>query len=112
MRCSIPQSPEPIAAASARYGLMSAAAMRYSTRCDLADPGIARNAQVRLSRDESCQNYLLAIFTLARDRTRRIGPGNAGNVRAGRERPGNPGSPGLRGGGGSPDRTDLRRQIP
>ena len=31
------------------YGLASAAATRYSTRCDFALPGMTRSAQVRLS---------------------------------------------------------------
>src|SRR6187399_2438811 len=31
------------------YGLQSAAAIRYSTRCDFSEPGITRKAQVRFS---------------------------------------------------------------
>ena len=45
----MPHRPEPIAAASARYGLASAAAIRYSTRWHLAEPGMTRSAQVRFS---------------------------------------------------------------
>src|SRR6185369_10155417 len=46
---SMPQNPEPNAAARITYGFASAAATRYSTRCDFALPGITRNAHVRLS---------------------------------------------------------------
>ena len=42
---SMPHRPEPTAAASARYGLASAAAIRYSTRVDLAEPGMTRSAR-------------------------------------------------------------------
>ena len=38
-----------MAAASAIYGLMSAAATRYSTRCDFSEPGMTRSAVVRFS---------------------------------------------------------------
>ena len=38
-----------MATAMARYGFMSAAAMRYSTRCDFSEPGMTRSAQVRFS---------------------------------------------------------------
>ena len=51
MRMLARQRPEPIAAASAMYGLMSAAAIRYSTRCELfPDPVMTRSAQVRFSK--------------------------------------------------------------
>ena len=49
IRCSMPQSPEPIAAASAIYGLMSAAAIRYSTRWLFGPPWMTRSAVVRFS---------------------------------------------------------------
>src|SRR5262245_38827662 len=45
----MPQSPEANAAARITYGFASAAATRYSTRCDFGLPGITRSAVVRLS---------------------------------------------------------------
>lgn len=47
---SMPQRPAPRHVAIAMYGLMSAAVCRYSTRVQLAPPGITRTAHVRFSK--------------------------------------------------------------
>src|ERR1700730_13590375 len=45
----MPQRPEAMAADRLMYGLASAAATRYSTRCDFGLPEMTRRAHVRLS---------------------------------------------------------------